>query len=177
MGGLSVAEGTESLAFGGLAATGGVQSVALGWNSIVFPDANGSMALGANSEVAPGVTNAVALGAGSYADRDNSISVGSPARNHNGQLPGDIAAIDRQITHVAAGTEDTDAVNLAQLQEVAKTADNTDYFFKASDYPDSDSVGAYVEGANATAAGEAANAIGFGATAFGSVANSIGELA
>src|SRR3546814_19116534 len=82
-------------------------------SSIVFPDANGSMALGANSEVAPGVTNAVALGAGSYADRDNSISVGSPARTHNGQLPVDIEATNRQITHVAAGTEDTDAVNLA----------------------------------------------------------------
>src|SRR3546814_5941519 len=61
-------------------------------------------------------------------------------------------AEERQITHVAAGTEDTDAVNLAQLEEVAKTADNTDYFFKASADPDNDSVGAYVEGANATAA-------------------------
>src|SRR3546814_19575330 len=121
MGGLSVAEGTESLAFGGLSATGGVQSVALGWNSIVFPDADGSMALGANSEVAPGVTNAVALGAGSYADRDNSISVGSPARTHNGQLPVDIEAITRHITHVAAGTEDTDAANPAQPHEAART--------------------------------------------------------
>src|SRR3546814_666404 len=67
------------------------------------------------------------------------------------------------------------AVNLAQLQEVAKTADNTDYVFKASADPDSDSVGAYVEGANATAAGEAANAIGFGTTAFGSGAMAVSE--
>ncbi|WP_417471437.1 hypothetical protein [Luteimonas mephitis] len=63
----------------------------------------------------------MALGAGSEADRDNSVSVGS-------------AGEERQITNVAAGTEDTDAVN-AQLQEVAKTADNTDHFFKASDDP------------------------------------------
>src|SRR5690606_8659752 len=67
--------------------------------------------------------------------------------------------------------------NLAQLQEVAKTADNTDYFFKASDDPDEDGVGAYVEGANATAADEAASAIGFGATAYGGSAMALGELA
>src|SRR3546814_9139247 len=62
----------------------------------------------------------------------------------------------------------SDLVNLAQLEEVAKTADNTDYFFKASADPDNDSVGAYVDGANATAAGAAANASGYGASAFGS---------
>src|SRR3546814_8028607 len=89
----------------------------------------------------------------------------------------DVCSSDLQVTNVAAGTQDTDAVNLEQLQEVAKTADNTDYFFKASDDPDTDSVGAYVEGASATAAGEAASAIGFGATAFGSGAMSLGELA
>src|SRR3546814_6828655 len=69
----------------------------------------------------------------------------------------------------------SDLVNLAQLEEVAKTADNTDYFFKASADPDNDSVGAYVEGANATAAGEAANAIGYGASAFGSGAMALAE--
>src|SRR3546814_3722591 len=89
----------------------------------------------------------------------------------------DVCSSDLQVTNVAAGTQDTDAVNLEQLQEVAKTADNTDYFFKASDDPDTDSVGAYVEGASATAAGEAASAIGFGATAFGSGAMALGELA
>src|SRR3546814_9269899 len=67
--------------------------------------------------------NSVALGAGSVADRINSVSVGD-------------AGSERQITNVAAGTEDNDAVNLAQLQEVAKTADNTDHFFQASDDPD-----------------------------------------
>src|SRR3546814_3917591 len=86
--------------------------------------------------------------------RDNSVSVGSEGS-------------ERQITNVADGTEDTDAVNLAQLQEVAKTADNTDHFFKATDDPDNPGVGSYVEGINATAAGEAANATGAGASAYG----------
>src|SRR3546814_1006573 len=112
-----------------------------------------SVALGANSIA--DADNSVALGANSYADRANTVSVGS-------------AGNERQITNVAAGTEDTDAVNLAQLQEVAKTADNTDHFFKASDDPDNPGVGAYVEGINATAAGENANAIGDGTSAYGS---------
>src|SRR3546814_4637352 len=64
---------------------------------------------------------------------------------------------------------------LAQLQEVAKTADNTDHFFQASDDPDNPGVGAYVEGINATAAGEATNAIGDGASAYGSGAGAFAE--
>src|SRR3546814_16372184 len=63
---------------------------------------------------------------------DLSISVGSPARTHNGPLPVDIAAINRQITHVAAGTEDTDAVNLVQLNAVADGAAETGKYFQAS---------------------------------------------
>src|SRR5690606_6667821 len=45
---------------------------------------------------------AVALGQGSVADRANTVSVGS-------------AGAERQIANVAAGTQDTDAVNKAQL--------------------------------------------------------------
>jgi autotransporter adhesin len=44
--------------------------------------------------------NSVAIGAGSVASRDNSVDIGG-----------------RQITHVAAGTEDTDAVNVSQLKQ------------------------------------------------------------
>src|SRR3546814_13540404 len=89
----------------------------------------------------------------------------------------DVCSSDLQVTNVAAGTQDTDAVNLAQLQEVAKTADNTDSFFKASDDPDTDSVGAYVAGASSTAAGEAASAIGSGSTPFRRGALAPGALA
>lgn len=55
------------------------------------------MAVGSQSSVTG--SNSVALGAGSSATRDNSVEVGG-----------------RQITGVAAGTQSTDAVNLAQLQ-------------------------------------------------------------
>jgi autotransporter adhesin len=47
--------------------------------------------------------SSVALGYGSRADRDQTISVGA-------------AGFERQITHVAAGTEATDAVNLGQME-------------------------------------------------------------
>ncbi|WP_312252030.1 ESPR-type extended signal peptide-containing protein [Stenotrophomonas sp.] len=62
----------------------------------------GSVAAGAGAEAR--ADNSVALGAGSLADRDNSVSVG-----REGGV--------RQITHVAAGVQATDAVNVGQLQQ------------------------------------------------------------
>ncbi|WP_241626357.1 YadA-like family protein [Rosenbergiella epipactidis] len=60
-----------------------------------------SIALGTNAAATS--ANSVALGSNSVADRENSVSVGSSGK-------------ERQITHVAAGTEDTDAVNVKQLK-------------------------------------------------------------
>src|SRR5690606_8584513 len=54
----------------------------------------------------------VALGANSIADREATVSVGS-------------AGAERQVANVAAGTQATDAVNVAQLQAAATAA--TDY--------------------------------------------------
>lgn len=68
---------------------------------------NNAVVLGHNAKVTG--EGGVALGAGSVADRDNAVSVGSTGAN-------------RQIINVAAGTEDTDAVNLSQLQKVSDTA-------------------------------------------------------
>jgi autotransporter adhesin len=53
--------------------------------------------------------NSVAIGAGSVADRDDSVSMGSQGH-------------ERQITNVKAGTTDTDAVNVAQMNQAASTA-------------------------------------------------------
>jgi hypothetical protein len=50
--------------------------------------------------------NSVALGDGSKTDRANSVSVGT-------------AGAERQITNVAAGSENTDAANVAQLRALA----------------------------------------------------------
>ncbi|MEG2802905.1 YadA-like family protein [Stenotrophomonas sp.] len=71
-------------------------------------DGASSVALGKDA-VALG-DNSVALGAGAIAERANSVSVGA-------------AGAERQITHVADGSEDTDAVNLRQLKAAGLVGD------------------------------------------------------
>ncbi len=83
--------------------------------------------------------------------RANSVAVGS-------------AGNERQITSVAAGSEATDAVNKAQLDAVASTADNTARFFQAQPEAGSNA-GALAEGEGAVASGSSSNAIGVGAVA------------
>ncbi|BFG72912.1 hypothetical protein PTKU46_09450 [Paraburkholderia terrae] len=68
-----------------------------------------SVAIG-GAAVATGA-NSVALGANSTADRANSVSVGS-------------VGAQRQITNVAAGTADTDAVNVAQMNSALANVAN-----------------------------------------------------
>ncbi|HFK2921517.1 TPA: ESPR-type extended signal peptide-containing protein [Stenotrophomonas maltophilia] len=60
-----------------------------------------SIAVGTNARAT--AANSIAVGAGSLADRANSVSIGA-------------AGAERQVTHLAAGTAATDAVNLGQLQ-------------------------------------------------------------
>ena len=66
-----------------------------------------SVAIGGNAIAA--ASGSVALGFGSTADRANTVSVGA-------------SGAERQITNVAAGTMDTDAVNLGQLNTVQASA-------------------------------------------------------
>ena len=68
---------------------------------------NNAVVLGHNAKVTG--EGGVALGAGSVADRNNAVSVGSAGAN-------------RQIINVAAGTEDTDAVNVSQLKKATANA-------------------------------------------------------
>ncbi|XMM86839.1 ESPR-type extended signal peptide-containing protein [Stenotrophomonas maltophilia] len=60
-----------------------------------------SIAVGTNARAT--AANSIAVGAGSLADRANSVSIGA-------------AGAERQVTHMAAGTAATDAVNVGQLQ-------------------------------------------------------------
>ena len=86
-----------------------------GKNNVIFGSAdkltettvNNAVVLGHNAKVTD--EGGVALGAGSVADRANAVSVGN-------------AKLNRQITNVAAGTADTDAVNVSQLKKVSDTA-------------------------------------------------------
>ena len=152
MGGSTTAAGNWSLASGGLSEAKGDYSTAMGYNSkanarnsfavsggIVEDAAKNSIAMGEGAKAT--VSDAVALGSGSVASTEkgkigydisgddhsndttgvwkstaNAVSVGD-AGNH----------VTRQITGVAAGTQDTDAVNVAQLKKaVAGAADGND---------------------------------------------------
>src|SRR3546814_18905084 len=81
----------------------GLNSTALGAASWAEMDDATAVGYGAYA----GAGNSVALGAGSIADRVNRVSVG------------DVGG-ERQITNVAAGTEDTESGNLAQLNRPEK---------------------------------------------------------
>lgn len=106
----------RSSAFGNYAQATGERSTALGTNTIasgerstaVGNNANASgsssTALGTNTNASG--SNSVALGNGSVADRDNTVSVGFDGG-------------ERQITNVAKGVNDTDAVNMSQLKELS----------------------------------------------------------
>ena len=86
-----------------------------GTNNVIFGSAdeitettvNNAVVLGHNAKVTG--EGGVALGAGSVADRANAVSVGSKGA-------------ERQIINVAAGKEDTDAVNVSQLKDVKAEA-------------------------------------------------------
>lgn len=85
-----------------LSSVSGESSVALGART--QSEADRVVLLGANSGTGneAGIGDAVALGQGSIVDRAHSVAVGD-------------ATMQRQITHVADATTDTDAINLRQL--------------------------------------------------------------
>jgi len=88
------------------------------------------------------------LGAGSVANRANTVSVGS-------------AGNERQITNVAAGTQDTDAVNVAQLNDI--TGDLSDLEAVAVGYDDDSKDTLTLEGLDGTTVSNVADgAIGVG---------------
>nr|WP_317845947.1 YadA-like family protein [Pseudomonas chlororaphis] len=94
------ATGVDSIAGGAGAVASGKNSAAVGTGSQASGE--NSVALGNGAKAS--ARNATALGANSVADRDSSVSVGSTGN-------------ERQITHLAAGTHGTDAVNLDQLTQ------------------------------------------------------------
>ncbi|ACC73453.1 ESPR-type extended signal peptide-containing protein [Paraburkholderia phymatum] len=85
----------------------GANSVAIGGNAQAATDE--AIAVGSNARST--ASNAVALGTGSLADRANTVSVGA-------------GGAERQIVNVAAGTQNTDAVNLRQLKDLGASFDN-----------------------------------------------------
>ncbi|MDP0125135.1 ESPR-type extended signal peptide-containing protein, partial [Glaesserella parasuis] len=133
--------GSHSTALGYKASAGGTHSVAVGESAMINDGAARATALGNNTVVTVG--GGVALGYGSKADtaggveglkQDHSVtteastdkngfkSTGSVDNNPNPIPIGAVSVgndkIKRQIVNVAAGTQDTDAVNVAQLKSL-----------------------------------------------------------
>nr|WP_276209008.1 YadA-like family protein [Burkholderia cenocepacia] len=98
---------TIGSAFGTAASASGAGASAIGYGT----DASGRFASAIGSLASASGENSVALGANSVADRDNTVSVGSGTRQ-------------RQIVNVAAGTQDTDAVNVGQLKDSGLIGDD-----------------------------------------------------
>jgi autotransporter adhesin len=101
----SVARFAGSVAIGFQAQAIADPTVAIGANALASGD--NAVAVGAGATAT--ATNSVAIGANSVADQPNTVSVGS-------------AGAERRLTNVAPGIQPTDAVNLAQLRDVARIA-------------------------------------------------------
>ena len=119
--------GEASTAVGGYSKAEGKLATAIGHSSQA--NVNYGTALGAYSEVTAGW--GVAIGASSVADRKSRVvGLYAPDEDKNsltwkanaGAVSVGSATITRQITNVAAGSEDIDAVNVAQLNAVKAAA-------------------------------------------------------
>nr|WP_136655880.1 YadA family autotransporter adhesin [Pragia fontium] len=163
----AVASGDNAIATGNGAQASGNGAIATGNNASA--SGTGSVAIGDNATVT--ANNSVALGAGSVADRDNSVSVGSSGN-------------ERQITNVAAGTEDTDAVNVAQLKQVSGDVTNIsndvtnisngkDGMFQVNNT--SNYAKPVVTGSDAVAGGAGSSASGSNSMAVGTKSSASGE--
>jgi hypothetical protein len=115
----------NAIAFGHGAMTSGTATgaIAIGLRGAVT--AADGVAIGRDSTVS--AAGGIALGAGSVALRgglagSTEAFSGTAVASAQGALSIGSAGNERQITHVAGGTQDTDAVNLRQLRSVANSS-------------------------------------------------------
>ena len=137
IGSSSQATAENAVALGGAAKAEGQFATAIGTSSQAT--AENAVALGAAAKA--NVYGGVALGTSSVADREAGRATGEKGAFAPTQInktaqstwistEGAVSVgdtendITRQITHVAAGSEDTDAVNVAQLKQVNSKADS-----------------------------------------------------
>ncbi|GAB3051981.1 hypothetical protein GCM10027214_13420 [Stenotrophomonas tumulicola] len=85
--------------------------------SLGNPSASGDNSVAGGAGAAAAGANATALGNGSQAQADNSVALGAGSvANRANTVSVGSAGAERQIANVADGSEDTDAVNVRQLQ-------------------------------------------------------------
>ena len=125
------ATGGNSLAAGVGAQASGISSTAIGHNANASNSASNATAVGAGASAT--VANSVALGSNSVANVAAGAVGADPLgaatstdnstwkATHAAVSVGNGTTVTRQITSVAAGTQDTDAVNVAQLKAAGFT--------------------------------------------------------
>ncbi|RKT98675.1 hypothetical protein C7H84_35760, partial [Burkholderia sp. Nafp2/4-1b] len=119
----AIVSANNAMAIGSKAQAGAANAVGLGYNAKAL--VQDAVAIGNGAKVeAPAAESAVAIGANAIADRPMTVSVGK-----------DGAGQQRALVNVAAGTEDTDAVNLKQIKDVLGAA-NVDTKTGAITYAD-----------------------------------------
>lgn len=193
---------SNSIAAGTNVTANGSNAVAVGYGSTAD---NSAVAIG---DTAKAKENAVAIGKGTKASAEGSIALGKDSEaNRDGGVAGwdpktgkastktDAAwqsgegalsigngGASRQITNVAAGSEDSDAVNLAQLKNAmthyysVKTTAETDGKGN-NNYLNDGATGdnALAAGVSAVATGDNATALGYNTSASGSDAAAFGS--
>lgn len=126
----SQANAKNAMSIGQQSSANAENSVAIGVESQA--NAKNAMSIGQSSEA--DVEGGVALGSGSIANREAGMAGYLSDGKTTAEWQSTLGALSvgvvsdewtdtRQITGVAAGTKDTDAVNVAQLKKVASTAD------------------------------------------------------
>ncbi|KRB07991.1 hypothetical protein ASD86_09335 [Lysobacter sp. Root690] len=112
----------------------GVGSTAVGYNAT--SSAADAVAIGRGSQASH--AGSVALGAGSVA---NGGTLGNAAYLVGGTATGEVNVGNRRVTGIAAGAEDTDAVNVSQLKAVATSATQAEQRSVKYDWNDLDADG------------------------------------
>lgn len=124
----SLAVGTDSLAMGAKTIVNGDKGIGIGYGAYVDANALNGIAIGSNAQVIH--VNSIAIGNGSTTTRGaqtnyTAYNMDAP-QNSVGEFSVGSADGQRQITNVAAGLADTDAVNVGQLKVTdAQVSQNT----------------------------------------------------
>nr|WP_322560120.1 YadA-like family protein [uncultured Escherichia sp.] len=124
----SLAVGTDSLAMGAKTIVNADAGIGIGLNTLVLPDAINGIAIGSNARA--NHANSIAMGNGSQTTRGaqtgyTAYNMDAP-QNSVGEFSVGSEDGQRQITNVAAGSADTDAVNVGQLKVTdAQVSQNT----------------------------------------------------
>ncbi|EFH8134172.1 hypothetical protein GJO45_22015 [Escherichia coli] len=124
----SLAVSEDSLAMGAKTIVNGDAGIGIGLNTLVLTDAINGIAIGSNASA--NHANSIAMGSGSQTTRGaqtdyTAYNMDAP-QNSVGEFSVGSEDGQRQITNVAAGSADTDAVNVGQLKVTdERVAQNT----------------------------------------------------